>query len=40
MQKWIVTAAAVITPTTDVFTLVIVSLPICVLYEVSIHLVK
>ncbi len=36
----IVTAAAVITPTTDVFTLVIVSLPICVLYEVSIHLVK
>lgn len=32
----IVTVAAVITPTTDVFTLVLVSLPIYVLYEVSI----
>lgn len=36
----IVTAAAIITPTTDIFTLGIVSLPICMLYEMSIHLVK
>lgn len=36
----IVTASAVITPTTDIFTLAIVSMPICILYELSIHLVK
>ncbi len=36
----IVTLAAIITPTTDIFTLTLVSLPICVLYEVSVHLVK
>ncbi len=36
----IVILAAIITPTTDVFTLALVSLPICVLYEVSVHLVK
>lgn len=36
----IVTAAAIITPTTDIVTLSIVSLPICLLYEVSVHLVK
>ncbi|MGN0029393.1 MAG: twin-arginine translocase subunit TatC [Marinilabiliaceae bacterium] len=36
----IVTASAIITPTTDIFTLSIVSLPICLLYELSIHLVK
>ncbi len=36
----IVTLAAIITPTTDVFTLVLVSLPVCLLYEVSVHLVK
>ena len=32
--------AAIITPTTDVFTLLIVSLPIWLLYEASIFVVK
>ena len=32
--------AAIITPTTDVFTLTIVTLPIYLLYEVSIGIVK
>ena len=36
----ILVAAAVITPTSDVFTLLIVSLPIWLLYEVSIFLVR
>lgn len=36
----IVTAAAVITPTTDVFTLAVVTLPIYALYEVSILTVR
>lgn len=36
----IVTASAIITPTTDIFTLAIVSMPVCLLYELSIHLVK
>ncbi len=37
---FIVIAAAVITPTTDIFTLMIVSLPMWLLYEVSIIVVK
>jgi sec-independent protein translocase protein TatC len=32
--------AAIITPTTDVMTLMVVSLPIWLLYEVSIWIVK
>lgn len=36
----IVAVAAVITPTSDVFTLLIVSLPIWLLYEVSVVIVK
>ena len=32
--------AAIITPTTDIFTLTIVTLPIYLLYELSIHIVK
>lgn len=36
----ILVVAAIITPTTDVFTLIIVSLPIYVLYEASILVVK
>ena len=36
----ILIVAAVITPTTDVFTLMVVSLPIWLLYEVSIAIVK
>jgi sec-independent protein translocase protein TatC len=32
--------AAIITPTTDVFTLFIVALPIYLLYEVSIQIVR
>ena len=32
--------AAIITPTSDVFTLIIVSLPMWILYEVSIFLVR
>lgn len=32
--------AAIITPTSDVFTLLLVSLPMCILYEISISLVK
>lgn len=32
--------AAIITPTSDIFTLLLVSLPMCVLYEISIYLVK
>ena len=36
----ILVVAAIITPTTDVFTLMIVSLPIWILYEISILLVK
>jgi sec-independent protein translocase protein TatC len=36
----ILVVAAIITPTTDVFTLCIVSLPICLLYEASIVIVK
>ena len=36
----IVTVAAIITPTTDIFTLTLVSLPVYLLYEVSVHLVK
>ena len=36
----ILIVAAVITPTADVFTLVIVSLPIWLLYEFSIFIVK
>ena len=36
----ILIVAAIITPTTDVFTLCIVSLPIWLLYEVSIWIVK
>ena len=35
----ILVAAAIITPTTDVFTLLVVSLPIWLLYELSILLV-
>ena len=36
----IVVVAAIITPTTDAFTLIIVALPIWLLYEVSIWIVK
>ena len=36
----ILIVAAIITPTVDMFTLVVVSLPIWLLYEVSIHVVK
>ena len=36
----IVVVAAVITPTSDVFTLLIVSLPIWLLYEVSVVIVR
>ena len=36
----ILMVAAIITPTTDVFTLLVVSLPIWLLYEVSILIVK
>jgi sec-independent protein translocase protein TatC len=36
----ILVVAAIITPTTDVFTLLVVSLPIWLLYEVSILIVK
>jgi sec-independent protein translocase protein TatC len=36
----ILIVAAIITPTTDVFTLLIVSLPIWLLYEASIFVVK
>ena len=36
----ILVVAAIITPTTDVFTLFVVSLPIYLLYEVSIQIVK
>ena len=32
--------AAIITPTSDVFTLCLVALPICLLYEVSIWVVR
>jgi sec-independent protein translocase protein TatC len=47
MQKWrkhaivtILVAAAIITPTTDAFTLFVVALPIWLLYELSILIVK
>ena len=36
----IVAIAAIITPTTDVFTLMVVSVPIYLLYEVSIGIVR
>lgn len=36
----ILVAAAVITPTTDIFTLLAVAMPMCVLYEGSIRIVK
>jgi sec-independent protein translocase protein TatC len=36
----ILIVAAIITPTTDVFTLSIVSLPIWLLYELSIRIIK
>jgi sec-independent protein translocase protein TatC len=36
----ILVVAAIITPTTDVFTLFIVALPIYLLYEVSIQIVR
>lgn len=36
----ILVIAAIITPTSDVFTLCVVALPICLLYEVSIRVVK
>lgn len=32
--------AAIITPTSDIFTLLLVSLPMCILYEISINTVK
>lgn len=32
--------AAIITPTSDIFTLLLVSLPMCILYEISIYLVR
>ena len=35
----IVVVAAIITPTSDIFTLMVVSLPIWLLYEVSVLLV-
>ena len=47
MRKWrrhaivaILVVAAIITPTTDAFTLVVVALPIWLLYELSIFIVK
>jgi sec-independent protein translocase protein TatC len=36
----ILVVAAIITPTTDVFTLFVVSLPIYLLYEISIQIVR
>lgn len=36
----ILIVAAIITPTSDVFTLLLVSFPIWLLYEISIHVVK
>ncbi len=36
----ILVVAAIITPTTDVFTLLIVALPVYLLYELSIHIVR
>lgn len=36
----ILIVAAIITPTTDIFTLMVVSLPIYLLYELSIHIVR
>ncbi|MCM1109274.1 MAG: twin-arginine translocase subunit TatC [Clostridium sp.] len=36
----ILTVAAIITPTSDVFTLLLVSIPMCLLYELSIRIVK
>jgi sec-independent protein translocase protein TatC len=36
----ILVVAAIITPTTDVFTLFVVALPIYLLYELSIQIVK
>ena len=36
----ILVVAAIITPTTDVFTLFVVSLPIYLLYELSIQIVR
>jgi sec-independent protein translocase protein TatC len=36
----IVVVAAIITPTGDAFTLIMVSLPLCLLYELSIVMVK
>ena len=36
----ILTVAAIITPTSDVFTLTLVSLPMWILYEISIFLVR
>ena len=36
----ILVVSAIITPTSDIFTLCIVALPICLLYEVSTFLVK
>ena len=36
----ILVIAAIITPTSDVFTLSLVALPMCVLYEISILIVK
>lgn len=36
----ILIVAAIITPTTDVFTLLVVALPICLLYEISILMIK
>ena len=38
--RYILIVAAIITPTADIMTLVIVSLPIWLLYEVSILLVR
>jgi len=36
----ILIVAAIITPTTDAFTLIIVSLPIWLLYEISVFTIK
>lgn len=36
----ILIVAAIITPTSDIFTLLLVSLPMCILYEISIYLVR
>lgn len=36
----LIVLAAIITPTADVFTLLLVSLPMCLLYEISIHIVR